>query len=107
MFCAFQSDEHLYKKKTSDFIQEGDIVAYIHANNEELGKQKVDELLNVYEIVDEKVEKTNCIIDVICWYNQKTVDFCNTILIDFLQTKIYNKKCRGTKAMLHIAVNNE
>ena len=56
----------IIKKKTSDFIQEGDIVAYIHANNEELGKQKVDELLNVYEIVDEKVEKTNCIIDVIC-----------------------------------------
>lgn len=56
----------IIKKKTSDFVGQGDVLAYIHANNEELGKQKVEELLNVYEIVDEKIEKPNCIIEVIC-----------------------------------------
>ena len=55
----------ILKKKISDFVEEGEVVAYIHANNEELGKQKVEELLNVYEIIEEKVEKPNCIIDVI------------------------------------------
>lgn len=56
----------ILKKKTSDFVKPGDVLAYIHANNEELGKQKAEELLDVYEIVEERVEKPNCIIDVIC-----------------------------------------
>ncbi len=55
----------ILKKKTSDFVEEGEVLAYIHANNEKLGKQKVEELLDIYEIIEEKVEKTNCIIDVI------------------------------------------
>lgn len=55
----------ILKKKISDFVEEGEVLAYIHANNEKLGKQKVEELLNIYEIIEEKVEKPNCIIDVI------------------------------------------
>ncbi len=55
----------ILKKKTGNYVKTGDILAYIHANNEELGTEKVKELLNVYEIVPEEVEKPKHIIDVI------------------------------------------
>lgn len=53
------------KKKTGDYAKQGDILAYIHANNKNLGNEKVKDLLSVYEIVDEKVEKPNHIIGII------------------------------------------
>lgn len=53
------------KKKTGDYVKTGDVLAYIHANSEELGNEKVKELLDVYEIVSEKIEKPKHIIDVI------------------------------------------
>lgn len=55
----------LLKKKTGDYVKTGDVLAYIHANNEELGNEKVKELLNVYEVVPEEVEKPKHIIGVI------------------------------------------
>lgn len=55
----------LLKKKTGDYVKTGDVLAYIHANNEELGNEKVKELLNVYEVVSEEVEKPKHIIGVI------------------------------------------
>lgn len=53
------------KKKTGDYVKTGDVLAYIHSNNEKLGNEKVKELLNVYEVVTEEVEKPKHIIDVI------------------------------------------
>lgn len=55
----------ILKKKTGDYVKTGDVLAYIHANNEELGNEKVKELLNVYEVVPEEVEKPKHIIGVI------------------------------------------
>ncbi len=53
------------EKKTGDYVTAGETLAYIHANNEELGNEKVQELLEVYEIVDEPVEKTKHILGII------------------------------------------
>lgn len=53
------------KKKTGDYAKVGDILAYVHANNEELGKEKVRDILSVYEIVDEEVEKQKHILGII------------------------------------------
>lgn len=55
----------ILKKKTGDYAKQGDTLAYIHANNKNLGNEKVKDLLSVYEIVDEKVEKPNHIIGII------------------------------------------
>lgn len=53
------------KKKIGDRVKENEVLAYIHANSEEQGKEAVRQLLNCYEIVKEKVEKSNCILKVI------------------------------------------
>lgn len=55
----------ILKNKTGAYVKKGDILAYIHANNKNLGNEKVKDLLSVYEIVDEKVEKPNHIIGII------------------------------------------
>ena len=55
----------ILKNKTGAHVKKGDILAYIHANNKNLGNEKVKDLLSVYEIVDEKVEKPNHIIGII------------------------------------------
>ena len=39
------------EKKTGDKVQKGEILAYIHANDEEKGKEAVNRLKEVYEIV--------------------------------------------------------
>lgn len=53
------------KKKIGDKVEENDVLAYIHANSEEKGKEAVSQLANCYEIVEERVEKSNCILKVI------------------------------------------
>lgn len=52
-------------KKISDKVCKGDVLAYVHANDEEKGKQAVIELLEAYEISQEKPEKPIHIIDII------------------------------------------
>ena len=52
-------------KKVGDKVEQGDILAEIHANEKELGQKSVKELLDVYEIVDAKVEKQKNILGVI------------------------------------------
>ena len=52
-------------KKVGDKIEKGDILAYIHANNEEKGKEALRELETAYEITQSKVEKEKYIIDII------------------------------------------
>jgi len=52
-------------KKISDKVLEGDILAYVHANDEEKGKQAVADIIEAYEINQEKPEKPIHIIDII------------------------------------------
>lgn len=52
-------------KKISDEVKKADILAYVHANDEEKGIKAVEDIKNAYEIVKEKVEKPKYIIDII------------------------------------------
>lgn len=52
-------------KKVGDFVKVGEVLAYIHANDEELGKYAVKELQDIYQISIEKIEKTKTILGVI------------------------------------------
>lgn len=55
----------IMNKKIGDMIKKGEIIAYIHANDEIKGQEAVKKLLNNYQIVKEKVEKTNSILQII------------------------------------------
>lgn len=52
-------------KKISDQVKQGDILAYVHANDEEKGKQAVADIIEAYEISFEQPEKPVYIIDII------------------------------------------
>ena len=52
-------------KKISDKVNKGDILAYVHANDEEKGKQAVVDILEAYKISQEEPNKPVHIIDVI------------------------------------------
>lgn len=53
------------RKKISDKVENGEILAYIYANDEIKGKQAVRDLLENYEIVDNKCEKEKYILEII------------------------------------------
>lgn len=55
----------ILNKKVSEFVKKGDVLAYIHANNEEQSILAVKELQKIYKIQEEKVEKTKVILDII------------------------------------------
>lgn len=52
-------------KKVSDEVRTGDILAYVHANNEELATKAVRNLEEVYKIGENKPEKPKVILGVI------------------------------------------
>lgn len=52
-------------KKIADYVQIGDILAYIHLNNENKIEESTDELLNIFKITKEKVEKEQIILGII------------------------------------------
>lgn len=52
-------------KKVGDFVKQGEVLAYIHVNDERLGKYALNELQNTYQISKEKIEKTKTILGVI------------------------------------------
>ncbi len=52
-------------KKTGDFVQQGEILAYVHANDKKEGENVVKELKNLYQIQENKVEKPKTILDII------------------------------------------
>lgn len=52
-------------KKVSNKVNKGDILAYVHANNEKIGEQAVIDLKNIYVITNEPVNKPKIILDVI------------------------------------------
>ena len=55
----------LLNKKISDPVNEGDVLAYVHANDEEKGKQAVKDVLEAYEIAPEKPKTPEHIIEII------------------------------------------
>jgi len=55
-------------KKVAEYVDNGDILAYIHANSKEKGENARTKLLKNYEIVDEKIEKQEHILGII-WSN--------------------------------------
>lgn len=52
-------------KKISDQVNKKDVLAYVYANDEEKGKQAVEDMLLAYEITQEKPEKPKHIIGII------------------------------------------
>lgn len=52
-------------KKVSNEVKIGDILCYVHANNEELGNEAVTKLKEIYRISNEKVEEPRAIIDIV------------------------------------------
>ena len=55
----------ILKKKTGDKVNVGDILGYIHANDEQKGKNAVNVLLASYEISSELVQKPECILKIL------------------------------------------
>lgn len=55
----------ILNKKISDKVLKGDVLAYVHANDEEKGKQAVKDILDAYEISSEQPKKPEHIIDII------------------------------------------
>jgi len=53
------------EKKIGDKINKGDVLAYIHANDEEKGKQAVEELKQAYRIVEQPVKMEEYILGII------------------------------------------
>ena len=53
------------EKKIGDQINEGDILAYVHANDEEQGRKAVENLKQAYKIVENPVQKEKYILDII------------------------------------------
>lgn len=47
------------EKKLGDKVEKGEVLGFIHANNEEVGKQEQINLQNVYEIGEEQIKKQN------------------------------------------------
>lgn len=52
-------------KKVGDFVEKGNIVAYVYANDEQKGKEAVEMLKEKYIIVNEKIEPIKAILEII------------------------------------------
>ena len=55
----------ILNKKIADEVKTGDILAYVHANDEQKGIKAVEEIKNTYKISEMKVEKEKIILCVI------------------------------------------
>ena len=53
------------EKKIGDKVKQGDILAYVHANNEDTGKTAIEELKQAYRIADNPVKMESYILDII------------------------------------------
>ena len=52
-------------KKIGDFVEKGDIVAYVYANDEQKEKEAVEMLKEKYIIGNEKIEPIKSILEII------------------------------------------
>ncbi len=55
----------ILNKKISNKVKKGDILAYVHANDEQKGKEAVEEIKNIYKISEMEVEKEEIILGII------------------------------------------
>ena len=53
------------EKKIGDKVSKGDVLAYIHANDETKGNEAVQELKQAYKITPEPIKMENYILDII------------------------------------------
>lgn len=52
-------------KKVSDKVQKGDVLAYVHANDEAKGKEAVEKIKDIYKISEIEIEKEKIILGII------------------------------------------
>jgi len=52
-------------KKVAAKVEEGDVLAYVHANNEELGNTAVEKVCETYVVSQDKVEEPKVILEII------------------------------------------
>lgn len=55
----------ILNKKIADEVKVGDVLAYVHANDEQKGKEAAEQLKDTYKISEMKVEKEKIILGVI------------------------------------------
>ncbi len=55
----------ILNKKISDKVQKGDVLAYVHANNEQKGKEAVEKIKDIYKISEMKIEKEKIILGIV------------------------------------------
>ena len=55
----------ILEKKVGDYVQEGDVLAYMHLNKEEKFEQARKRFINAYTIVDEKIKPKKLIYGVV------------------------------------------
>jgi pyrimidine-nucleoside phosphorylase len=53
------------EKKVGDYVNKGDILAYVHINKEEKFESAKERLINAYSIVDEKIDSKKLIYGVV------------------------------------------
>lgn len=53
------------EKKVSNYVEAGDTLAYVHANNEELAKQALKQVKEEYIIGDNKIDKPKAILEIV------------------------------------------
>ena len=54
----------ILEKKKADYVEVGDTLAFIHANDEQKAQEAVQRLESIYELVENKIEKANHIIEI-------------------------------------------
>lgn len=55
----------IVERKIADKVEKGETLAYIHANDEEKGKEAARKLKDTYKIIDQEVEPEKYILDII------------------------------------------
>ena len=53
------------EKKIGDKVENGDVLAYVHANDEKLGNEIAKDVLNAYTITNEIVSKKQDILKIV------------------------------------------
>ncbi len=53
------------EKKVSEYVKQGDVLAYVHANDEKLAQEAISEVLTEYVIESKKVDKPKVILEII------------------------------------------
>lgn len=53
------------QKKVADYVEVGDVLAYVHSNNEQLGKEAVNQVINEYVINKIKIDKPKVVLEII------------------------------------------